>query len=112
MMSLVKSEAPLLFDTATDFAEELRLLLLAEGAGDLAVRVADLRIIARCRCGDEFCSTFYTASAKVPHGPGHRTIPLSPETGMINVDVVTGKIVCVEVLYRDDFRSKLHAALL
>jgi hypothetical protein len=96
---------------APDFAEELRLLLLAEDAGDLAIRVADLQVIDRCRCGDRFCSTFYAAPAKAPYGPEHCTIALCPEAGMINVDVVAGKIVCVEVLYRDDLRSILHAAL-
>ncbi|MGW1776427.1 hypothetical protein [Streptomyces sp. NPDC002104] len=32
--------------------------------------------------------------------PGHRTVPLLPERGMLNVDAVDGRIVYVEILDR------------
>ena len=32
---------------------------------------------------------------------------LDPVTGMIVLDVVDGRIVCVEILYRDELRSRI-----
>jgi hypothetical protein len=95
-----------------EFAAELECLLVAAGERDLAAEVATLRLVDRCRCGDWFCATVYCA----PHpqgawGPGHKTICLDPSKGMINVDVVDGKVVEVEVLYRDDLRDKLLSLL-
>jgi hypothetical protein len=34
-----------------------------------------------------------------------------PEAGFLNVDVVGANIVQIEILYRDDLRAKIHAAL-
>jgi hypothetical protein len=45
------------------------------------------------------------------YGPGHRTIPLSSETGILTVDVIGSKIVHVEILYREDLRGKIIAAM-
>ena len=62
----------------------------------------------RCRCGDDFCATFYTApKPRGAWGAKHETISLDAENGYLNVDVNNGKIVCVEVLYRDEIRNKL-----
>jgi hypothetical protein len=100
-----------LYDVAPELCAELHALLLEKGEGSLAVQVDQLQIVDRCRCGDDFCSTFHTAPYKVPYGPGHFTVALDAETGMLNIDVVGNKIVCVEVLYREDIRAKIHAAL-
>ena len=92
-----------------DFAVERRGLLERDGRDDLARQITDLRIVDRCRCGDDFCATFYT----VPKPPGawaadHETIVLeSAEKGMINIDLVAGRIVEMEALYRDDLRAAL-----
>jgi hypothetical protein len=99
-------------DVLPKLATELQALLLEEGKPELAAQVPDLQIVERCRCGDDFCATFY--SQPIPKGgwePTHRTIPLSPREGMLILDVVNGTIACVEVLYRDDVRQKLFAAL-
>ena len=40
-------------------------------------------------------------------GPGHRNVALTPDEGMLVLDVVTGEIACVEVLDRKEIRQKL-----
>ena len=104
------SQGPLLLESALpDFALELRRLLEREDRADLARQVAGLRLVDRCRCGDDFCATFYTASKRGgAWGPDHETIVLpSADSGMINIDLVAGRIVEVEVLYREDLRAVL-----
>jgi len=39
--------------------------------------------------------------------PDYRSISLHPKQGMIVLDVIEVKIVCIEVLYRDPVREKL-----
>lgn len=99
-------------DVAPDLADELRMLLIEAEWPDLAVRVDDLPIVDRCRCGDDFCATFYTAPRPAgAWGSGLYTIPLEARAGMLNLDVLDGKIVCVEVLYRDEVKTVIHAAI-
>jgi hypothetical protein len=91
---------------------ELQRLLTKEGEPALASEAVQLRIVARCRCGEDFCSTFYTVLRPIgTFGHGHRTIALAPEIGYLNVDVVGSDIVQIEVLYRDDLKAKIHAAV-
>jgi hypothetical protein len=95
-----------------DLASELETLLTQEAEPNLASQVQKLRIIDRCRCGDNFCATFYTVPKPAgAWGPGHRTIELGCKTGMLILDVVNDRITCVEVLDRDDVRRKLHELL-
>jgi hypothetical protein len=42
---------------------------------------------------------------------GHRNLALTPEEGMLILDVVGGEIACVEVLDRKDVRRKLDDVL-
>jgi hypothetical protein len=104
-----RAPAPFLESAIPDFAAELRRLLEREGRPDLAEQVTGLPVVDRCRCGDDFCAMFYA----VPRpggawGPGHETIILKfVDTGMINIDLVAGRIVAVEVLYRQDIQSAL-----
>jgi major membrane immunogen (membrane-anchored lipoprotein) len=99
---------PLLQDVLPELAEELRTLLEKDGESQLAAQISSLHIVDRCRCGDDFCATFYTApKPKGAYGAKHETIALDIEDGYLNVDVNDGKIVCVEVLYRDEIRDKL-----
>jgi hypothetical protein len=38
-------------------------------------------------------------------------VALIPERGWLILDVVAGRIMCVEVLYRDEIREALNAAV-
>lgn len=94
------------------FAAELRQLLEAQGEPELAAQVPGLAILDRCRCGDDFCATFYTQpKPEGRYGPGHRNVALMPEEGMLILDVVGDEIACVEVLDRPEIRAKLAAVL-
>jgi hypothetical protein len=102
----------LLSDTLPLFATELRQLLEEQGEPELAAQVSGLMILDRCRCGDDFCATFYTQPRpKGGFGPGHRNVALTPGEGMLILDVVREAIACVELLYRDEVRLKLLAVL-
>jgi hypothetical protein len=97
----------LLTDTLPEFAGELQRLLADAGEPELTAEVPGLRIFDRCRCGDDFCATFYTQSKpKDGFGPGHRNVRLMTEEAMLILDVVDGEIACVEVLGRADVREK------
>ena len=100
----------LLTDALPAFATELRQLLEKQGEAELAAQVPGLMIFDRCRCGDDFCATFYTQpKPDGAYGPGHRNVPLTPDEGMVILDVVGAEIACVEVLDRNDVREKLDA---
>jgi hypothetical protein len=103
---------PLVQEVLPELAEELRILLEEDSQPQLASQVSSIRIVDRCRCGDDFCATFYTApKPKGAWGPGHETIALECGDGYLNIDVLDGRIVEVEVLYRDALRAKLHQAV-
>lgn len=69
---------------------------------DLAAQLTGLRVVQRCGCGDSFCQSFYTAPPPSgAYGTGHTNVALDPPwPGYLILDVVDGKIVFVEVLYR------------
>jgi hypothetical protein len=107
-----KNTEMLVKDALPEFARELDRLLTAEGHTDLAKQVPELKIVDRCRCGDDFCSTFYTQpKPQGSYGAGHENIELEPEQGMIILDVVNGRIMCVEVLNRNDVQHELLAVM-
>jgi hypothetical protein len=105
-----KSKIPLLADTLPPLSQELGRLLEEKGQLKLAHQVPGLRIVDRCRCGDDFCASFYT-QPKPPgaYGPGHFSLELEPNEGMLILDIVDGVIAHVEILNRDDIRQKLLA---
>ena len=102
----------LLTDTLPAFATELRQLLEGRGESELAAQLPRLMIFDRCRCGDDFCATFYTQpKPDGAYGPGHRNVRLMPSEGTVILDIVGGKIACVEVLDRADVQKKLLSVL-
>ncbi|WP_063760415.1 hypothetical protein [Streptomyces sp. NRRL S-241] len=104
--------APLVRDALPALAAELARLLEEEGERELAICAHDLRIIADCGCGDDFCQSFYTERRPTgPYGPGHRNVPLFADRGYLILDVVHGRIMFVEVLDRPELRPALTAAL-
>jgi hypothetical protein len=103
---------PRIKDVTPELVTELQRLLRRAGESAVAEQVAHLVMVDRCRCGDSFCASFYTAPRPVGRfGPGHRTIPLLSENGILNVDVIGSTIVHVEVLRRDELRCKICAAV-
>jgi hypothetical protein len=104
---------PLLVNTLPAFAAELRQLLVEQGEPELAAQVSALRIFDRCSCGDACCTTFYTEPKPLgAFGPSHLNVRLLPDDGaLLILDVVDGRIVCIELLDRPDVREKLDAVL-
>jgi Group II intron, maturase-specific domain len=75
-LSCVAVEIPL-EKALPDLAEELAHLLTISGHAALAEQVPGLKLLDRCRCGDDFCATFYTQPKPNPsYGNGHETIVL------------------------------------
>lgn len=107
MVLVMEAEKPLVREVFPEFVVELVALLEAEGEHDLAVCARDLRLIAECACADDFCQSFCTEAHPQgqPYGPGHRCIPLLPASGLVNLDVVDGRIVYVEVIDRPPMRD-------
>lgn len=102
----------LLLETLPQEARELEQLLKERGELDLAGQVSTLEIVERCRCGDDFCASFYTQpKPEGAYGPDHRCFDLEAAKEMVILDVVSGLIAYVEILNRDDVRTLLVAAL-
>jgi hypothetical protein len=108
-----QTEKPIsLTHTLPAFATELQQLLTEKCETELAAQVPSLAILERCRCGDDMCATFYTQpKPEGSFGPGHRNVVLTPDEGMLVLDVVTGEIACVEVLDWKEIRQKLDEVL-
>jgi|SRR5271155_2708979 len=108
ILRTVTTNGKKLADLFPSLSMELQQLLGHLGESGLAAQVPELNVIERCRCGDDFCGTFYVLpKPKAAYGPGHRNVALTPEQGMLILDVVADKIAAVEVLYRDEIRQRL-----
>jgi hypothetical protein len=106
------STSPLLYEVLPIFAKEIEELLNKHNEPKLASQVASLSIVDRCRCSEDFCAAFYVEHKPLgAYGPGHRNVELEPESGMIILDVVDDRIMQVEVLYRDEVRQVIQAAI-
>lgn len=94
----------MLRDVHPELVAELVALLQREGEPRLAVSAHDIRLIAPCGCGDDFCQSIHTEDwpAGQPYGDGrHRCVALLPAGGgMLNLDVVDDRIVYLEILDR------------
>lgn len=98
----------LLQDALPDLADELTALLRSQNERDLAEQVPLLRLVDRCRCGDDFCATLYTApKPKGVYGPNHESLSLNPSSGELILDLDDRKIVCIEILFREDLRKRI-----
>ncbi|MFE1840244.1 hypothetical protein [Streptomyces sviceus] len=101
-------EPPLVRDVFPELVDELAELLRAEGEHSLALCVRDVRLVAGCGCGDDFCQSLRTAEHPPgqPFGPGHRCVPLLPARGDLILDVVDGRIMYIEILDRPPMRRR------
>ncbi|MGB6691992.1 MAG: hypothetical protein WBE76_29470 [Terracidiphilus sp.] len=104
------SAPPRLVEVFPEFALELEELLIRANRAELAAQIPELSIARRCRCEDDFCATFHTQHERERRsGRDFGHLELQPKAGMIILDIVSGHIAEVEVLYRDDVRRALHA---
>ncbi|MFJ9768099.1 hypothetical protein ACIRUY_30250 [Streptomyces erythrochromogenes] len=105
-------DAPLVRDVFPDLTAELVRLLEEEGERDLAICAHDLRLVAECGCGDDFCQSLHTHDHPPgrPYGPGHRMVCVLPERGLLNLDVVDRRIVYVEIIDRPAMRRAAAGA--
>jgi hypothetical protein len=100
--------SPLLQDTLPDLADELTALLRSQNEMDLAEQVPLLRLVDRCRCGDDFCVTLYTSpKPEGAYGPNHESISLNPSSGHLILDLVDRKIMCIEILFQEKLRGRV-----
>ena len=82
---------PLLQEALPEFTDELRALLEKDELIQLVGQVASLRIVDRCRCGEESCASFYTTPKPGgAWGAGHENIVLDAEEGLLVLDTVAG----------------------
>lgn len=104
------SRYPLLSALAPTFSADLAQALEADGEAGLAAQVSTLRVLSICGCNEMECASFTVR--EMPRGvPQVETVPLDGLDGLVNVDVASGRIVHVEVLYRRDLRDALRAGL-
>jgi hypothetical protein len=92
-------------DVMPDIAEELYIGFRKARRPDLAESVWELELVDRCRCGEEFCATFYTQpnepwSGKVEH-------LIIDMIGLLCIELVRGRVARVELLDRPDVRDRL-----
>jgi hypothetical protein len=105
----MEQEPPLVRDVFPELVDELVGLLEEEGERELALCVRDVRMVAECGCGDDFCQSIRTAHHPPgqPYGAGHRCVPLLPSSGDLILDVVNGRIVYIEILGRPPLRRRV-----
>ena len=78
-----KNAGMLLTDILPQLALELDQLLKEHQESESAAQVSTLAIMDRCRCGDDFCASFYTQpKPKRTYGPDHRSLDLDAEEFM------------------------------
>ncbi|MBU0755876.1 MAG: hypothetical protein KJ645_12100 [Planctomycetes bacterium] len=106
---MTKHKDFLLSELFPELFDEIHRLLKNDGQDALADELMMTRIVDKCRCGDGFCSSIYAVPKPFgAWGNGHDTIPLDTEQGMINLDIVDGKIVHIEVLDRPDIKKMVE----
>ncbi|MDP9337838.1 MAG: hypothetical protein M3P45_03105 [Acidobacteriota bacterium] len=73
----------LLAELFPQLSSELEQLLTGLGEPALTEQLSELRVLDRCRCGDDFCASFYTQPKPArQYGPGLRTLVLDLTSGI------------------------------
>ena len=107
MTAGVAADAPLLVEALPRLAAEIEDGLRAAGTVELAAQVPELRVTLRCTCEVEGCSSFHTGHRPMVRWMRRgRQVEIPGVEGAVTVDVVGGEIVYVEVLFRDDVRTR------
>jgi hypothetical protein len=90
------------------FAEELKAMMRVVQRHDLAAQVPDLVVRSRCTCGDLDCAHFYTEALPLgAYGPSHSNVQLPAASGLVVLDMVSDRVVAIEVLDRPDVKGPL-----
>jgi hypothetical protein len=98
----------LLQEVLPGLASELEVLLRGDEELELASQIASLMVVDRCRCDLNSCATIYNVpKPEGAWGPTHRNIVLDVPEGMTVIDVVDEKIVCIEMLDRDEITDQV-----
>ncbi|MEU0938755.1 hypothetical protein [Embleya sp. NPDC005971] len=106
------SEARPLAEALPELHSELLRLLHVAAEHSLADDLHGVEFHDWCDCGDDFCQGFRTVpDREIFYGPGHRMVCLLGEDdhAMINLDVVHGSVVYIEILYRPQLKAQLRA---
>jgi hypothetical protein len=97
----------LLKDALPQVAQELAHGFHLEGRDDLAEQVAQLELVDRCSCTDDFCASFYTQPRMSWEGKKvERFILRMP--GLFCLNTVNGVVAHVELLQRPEVRERLR----
>ena len=89
-------------------ASELEVLLRSDDESELASQIASLTVVDRCRCDVDSCATIYTVpKPEGAWGSTHRNIVLDVPEGMMVLDVLDERIVCIEILDRDEITEQV-----
>jgi hypothetical protein len=100
--------SPLLREVLPGLASELEALLRTDDELELASQIASLTVVDRCRCDLDSCATIYNVpKPEGAWGPTHRNIVLDVPEGMTVIDVLDEKIVCIEILDRDEMTEQV-----
>ena len=95
-------------DVLPGLASELARLLRAEGELELAEQVASLEVVDRCRCDNASCATIYTVpKPEGAWGANHYNLILNTK-GLTVLDVLDDRIVCIEILDRDEITEQVR----
>lgn len=104
-----------LIDVLPGFAVKLADRLCAQHREDLAAQVPGLLLVDRCRCDQAYCGTLYTVPPPTGSwkdgGAVHRNVEVEGMPGWTILDVVDGKICCIEALDQAVVRDALVEAL-
>jgi hypothetical protein len=89
-------------------ANELEVLLRDDDEAELASQIASLKVVDRCRCDSASCATIYNVpKPQGAWGPTHRNVVLAVSEGMTVVDVLDERIVCIEILDRQELTEQV-----
>jgi hypothetical protein len=100
----------LIAEAFPSLATDLQQLLSKRSGSELAAQVPAQQIVDRCRCGDDFCASFYTQPKPTGRYPTE-IIELDTTEGMLILEVVDRAIAHVEVLNREGVRKVLLNAI-
>ncbi len=100
-------------DVLPELTNALAAAFESDGMMQLAQSFPTLVVWDRCRCDDDGCATVYTEDKDLWLGQTlDRVIPSVSIPGLLCIQVLGTRVVCIELLNRPDLKRKLVEALL